>query len=68
MVMDGGGRGAVALATPQQPGSTPLLVKYPYLQGICSYLDDLRGGKGLFLLDLDVRNRFSFSCSLFVLP
>lgn len=47
MVMDGGGRGAVTLATPQQSGSTPLLVKYPYLQGICSYLDDLCGGKDL---------------------
>lgn len=47
MVMDGGGRGAVALATPQQSGSTALLVKYPYLQGICSYLDDWCGGKGL---------------------
>lgn len=45
--MDGGGWGAVALATPQQSGSTPLLVKYPHLRWICSYLDDLCGGKGL---------------------
>lgn len=48
MVMDGGGWCTVALATPQQSGSTPLLVKYPYLQGICSYLDDLCVGKDLF--------------------
>lgn len=34
VVMDGGGWGTVALTTPQQSGSTPFLVKYPYLQKI----------------------------------
>lgn len=33
MVMDGDRRGTMALATPQQSGSTPFLVKYPHLQG-----------------------------------
>lgn len=68
MVMDGGGRGAVALATPQQSGSTSLLVKYPHLQGICSYLDDLCGGKGLFFWIWTYRTGFPFpAASLFYL-
>lgn len=32
MVMDGGGRGTVALPTSKQSGPTPFLVKYPHLE------------------------------------
>ena len=32
MVIDGGGRGAVTLTTPQESCSTPFPIKYPHLE------------------------------------
>lgn len=51
MVTDGGGRGTMTLATPQQSGSTCLLVKNPHLQGTFSIHSKAKVTKAPFEAD-----------------